>query len=273
MATIGYLLRRMGYIQSRGKNHSSLGLGKEWYATSQSIDYSKEIPKILESEFWFYQQLSQEEKEVFVERVKVFLSKKRFLNRATSRKRTMRRMHALIAATATQVSFGLNEEYLQHFTHVIIYEDDYLSPATGKKHKGEVHPKGAIILSWKSFEEGYQIHDDGVALGIHEFVHALILQNDKQHFLEKVLNTAHFNRAVYYCKKELISMRQGKPSFLRDYASTNMHEFISVAVEHFFERPFEFFASNEPLYLALTDVLQQDPRQRYDLGNLPMDPH
>ena len=50
-------------------------------------------------------------------------------------------------------------------------------------------------------------------------------------------------------------------SFLRPYACTNVHEFFSVAIENFFERPEAFRATLPDLYSILVRLLNQDPAQ------------
>src|SRR5690606_30147893 len=118
-----------------------------------------EIKHLLHKHFIYYRYLSQKNKMVFEARVFRFIQEKEFIPR--NFREVTSKMKILIAATAVQITFGLPEITLRHFKRVIIYPDTYYSTLTGKYHKGEVNPGvQAIVLSWKSFVEGFQHPDD-----------------------------------------------------------------------------------------------------------------
>ena len=86
-------------------------------------------------------------------------------------------MKALIAGSAIQLTFGYPDVDFGHFWRILIYPDNYYSTITHRYHKGEVNIKGIIVLSWKSFKEGFADSTDGRNLGFHEMAHALRLIN------------------------------------------------------------------------------------------------
>jgi len=57
---------------------------------------------------------------------------------------------------------------------------------------------------------------------------------------------------------EIQNIERGNNSFFRSYASANVEEFFSVAVECFFEQPKEFQTYNPELYLLLSRILKID---------------
>lgn len=62
-----------------------------------------------------------------------------------------------------------------------------------------------------------------------------------------------------------INVLLGKPSYLRNYAYTNMREFWAVTVEAFFENPNEFKKEMPALYKRVADVLNQDPLMLHEI--------
>lgn len=169
-------------------------------------------------------------------------------------------MKVMIGACAVQLTFGLPRIYLQHFSVMVIYPDNYYSSITRRFHKGEVNPAyGIIALSWKSFIDGYLVHPtDAVNVGLHELAHALrlenIIRNEEYRFFDEDLLKkfdAFAWRICHEADPELL--------FFRPYACTNEHEFFSVAIENFFERPHKFQSAQPQLYHILCRLLNQDP--------------
>lgn len=213
---------------------------------------------ILLKYFPYYQKLSPENKSVFEKKLVRFLYSKRFIPRNVDEVTIEAKV--LISASAVQLTFGLPNVYLRHFHTILVYPNDYYSSITRRYHKGEVNPMfGIIVLSWQSFVDGYIYTEDSKNLGLHEMAHALRLENiirnqEYQFFDESVLE--QFDKYAHdYCNNpELYG--QG---FLRPYACTNVHEFFSVAIENFFERPEEFRDTLPDLYYNIVKLLHQDP--------------
>ncbi|MGD1889764.1 MAG: zinc-dependent peptidase [Cyclobacteriaceae bacterium] len=114
----------------------------------------REIEGILARYFPYYQQLPMSQKKIFMKRVMHFIQQKQFIPRGF--KPVTLEMKAMISASAVQLTFGLPEVSLSHFRRILIYSDDYYSTITRRYHKGEVNPRlQAIVLSWRSFVEGY----------------------------------------------------------------------------------------------------------------------
>lgn len=225
---------------------------------SKVLPVPQKLKDILEKYFSYYQNLSPENKNRFARNVAKFLYVKRFIPRNVPE--VTLEAKVLIAASAIQLTFGLRDIYLKHFNKILVYPDDYYSSITKRYHKGEVNPRfGIIVLSWQSFIDGYINNQDSLNLGLHEMAHALrlenIIRNEEYQFFDEDLMKKFDEFAIRICDK----MAEEELSFFRPYACTNTHEFFSVAVENFFERPHEFIQSLPELYNILRKLLNQDP--------------
>ncbi len=203
--------------------------------------------------------LSETERLLFESRVQKFINMKTFVSRGNIKQITPE-MKALIAGSAIQITMGYPDVYFSHFRTIIIYPDVYYSRLTKHYHNGEVNQLGVIVLSWKSFMEGFRDPRDGVNLGYHEMAHALklenIVDNDEYEFFDSSIVNQFEKEAI----KEMQKVKESteETSFFRKYSATNLNEFFAVAIENFIERPTEFKAYNINLYLLLSKILNFD---------------
>jgi Mlc titration factor MtfA (ptsG expression regulator) len=215
--------------------------------------------KFLEDNFKYYQRLSNNDKVIFERRVQKFISMKEFVPRGELNVVT-REMKTLIAASATQITFGLPSIYFRHFYRILIYPDAYYSNITKRYHRGEVNSTGLIVLSWKNLVNGYLDDTDGRNLGLHEMAHALkiadSIQNEEEY---DFMDSGTYSKFISEARLEMQKIAIAKSSFFRDYAATNDYEFFAVAVENFFERPKAFYEYNQKLYELLCELLNQNP--------------
>jgi len=212
----------------------------------------------------YYRVLSEDHKAEFEKRLQRFLHSKRFISRS-SQKVTVE-MKVLISASAVQLTFGLTEIYLSNFDKILIYPDAYYSRITKKYHLGEVNPRaGIIILSWKSFVEGYANLKDNKNLGIHEMAHALHFENRIRNSEYDFLDFELMEQLNYVTEREMQRIKNSSNHFFRDYAATNAYEFFAVSLEYFFESPKEFKTEIPDYYALLVRILNQDPIRLYKL--------
>ena len=219
--------------------------------------------QVLNAYFTYYKNLNPPNKKRFEVRVQAFIDNNDFIPRGIPN--VTDEMKTLIAGAAIQLTFGLRHLNFAHFSKILVYPDDYYSRITRKYHRGEVNPRGAIVLSWKAFEEGYHDEEDGRNIALHEMAHALRLenaiQNEEFDFIPEA-ELEHFDRLAH---GEMARMKAGEDSFFRNYASTNIHEFFAVAVEAFFEQSKRFLEEKPELYLAMSALLNQDPVRLFRL--------
>ncbi|MFD2202574.1 zinc-dependent peptidase [Shivajiella indica] len=236
----------------------------ELFSEIRLLLFSKKLTKdditVLQKLFPFFNQLRKEHQEEFLEKLRIFLASKTFFARGGLKEIT-REMELLIGATAVMVTFGFNQVRMKHFSKILIYPDNYYSTINKKYHQGEVNPKlGIIVLSWKSFVEGFLIANDGVNLGIHEMAHALKLENQIHYNQESnFFNPQRWKVYTKYANEEIQKIIAREGSFFRDAAAINIHEFFAISLESFFEKPSEFEQYHPELYKAMVFLLKQNP--------------
>ena len=169
------------------------------------------------------------------------------------------KVKAIIAACAVQLTLGLKTWNLNYFDTIILHPDDFDNKASGLKFKGETNLAGFIRLSWKGFIAGYKITDDNINLGLHEFTHALrfnaIKYSKQDYFVEH-----YFNKWQAAASEAYNDIKNDKETIFRKYGGTNMHEFVSVCVEHYFESPEEIKEKYPYLYYCTAILLNQHTR-------------
>lgn len=166
-------------------------------------------------------------------------------------------MRAFIAASAVQLTFGLEEWYLYHFHTIRVYPKEFYSRINEKMLKGGAGQNGLIWFSWKDYLAGYADQENGINLGLHEMGHALMINMQKG--AQSPEFHGAFERLVEIEQELLPLVRNGSVGFLRKYAGANIHEFFAVSIEHFFEQPVEFKKMLPVLYSAISELLLQDP--------------
>jgi MtfA peptidase len=209
----------------------------------------------------YYRQLKEADKVHFERRVQKFINIKQFIARGGLKEITPE-MKAMVAATAVQITFGYPSVYFEHFKRILLYPDSYYSTINRTYHLGEVNLKGFIILSWKSFEEGYRNPTDGINLGLHEMAHALKLENTIINTEYQYLDTDMLAEFRKLAPVKIAAIRAGEAPVFRRGAGANRHELFAVGVENFFERPALLQQEHPRLYAILSDLLKQDPLTR-----------
>jgi len=150
-------------------------------------------------------------------------------------------MKVLISAIGCMLSFGRQNYKYALIEHVLIYPGEFYSTVNKDYHKGEFNPKGrALVISWKDFVEGYQITNDNLNLGIHEFMHAMQLEAKQGSDGDSDRFEKQFQNILKQLTKPEIKGKLIKTKYFREYAFTNQYEFMAVLAEYFIESPQEF---------------------------------
>jgi MtfA peptidase len=219
---------------------------------------AQQYSTVIGSVFSYFNDLSPENKNRFIQRVHKFKGTKKFHYIGLEEKDDCA---TLISASAVQVTFGLNNFQLSHFQNIHILADAYRMENDDELYIGHVAPEG-IYLSWKHFLYGYSHKSDNINVAVHEMAHALLYNNFfaqygiDSHFR---LNYERFSSTTGPILADVITRRR---SYLRSYAFSNLHEFWAVSVEAFFENPKGLKSNMPDLYEALCRVLNQDPMSK-----------
>lgn len=211
---------------------------------------------ILSSKFVYYQKLNDKEKTKFLRRLVNFIDSKDF--QGCGGLQLTEEMIVLISASSIQLTFGLEEFLLDHFSKIFVYPNVYFSKINKQYHKGETNLGGAIVLSWNHFLEGYNKPNDKVNLGLHEMAHALRFDKFKNDDYDYFFNT-YFDKWQAIAKDEFKKTKEDSSSFFREYGGSNANEFFAVCIESFFESPAEFKKLHPEIYKHMCILLNQDP--------------
>lgn len=211
--------------------------------------------KLILKDFLFYGRLSKKEKGYFEHRVACFIEDKTFIGR--DQLRIDDHVKVLISATAIMLTFGFRDFYIGLIDKIFVYPTPFYSKTNDDYHKGEFNPKlKSLVLSWEDFIHGYNIGDDNLNLGIHEFAHAIHLNSLKERDVSSTIFKDSFKELTEILsnskpmRDRLIASR-----YFREYAYTNQFEFLAVLIEYFFETPVEFKAQFPSIYFKVKQML------------------
>lgn len=214
----------------------------------------QELDVFLTKYFSYYRTLSQHWKSVFVERVIKFANSKWFVSQKGFE--INNQVKAIISASAVQLTLGLENWRIGYFDTIILFSSDFKNEISGLKLKGETNLNGFVSFSWKRFIDGYKIPNDNLNLGLHEFTHALRFNGVRGHESDDFFD-GYFPKWFSYANEEFKQLKSGGKSIFRKYGGTNINEFLSVVVEHFFESPTEFQRELPLFYSATALMLNQ----------------
>jgi hypothetical protein len=210
---------------------------------------------ILEHKFSFYNKLKKEEQAIFRHRLAIFINNKEFIGREGLK--VDDEMKTLISATAVMLTFGFRNYRIELLDKVIIYPKSYYSKLNETYHKGETNPQlKAIVFSWEDFKKGYDIGDDNLNLGIHEFGHAIHLNAFKENDVSsEIFKNGFKTLAAYLQEHKMVRDDLTASKYFRAYAYTNQFEFFAVLLENFMETPEEFKTKFPELYGYIRQML------------------
>ncbi|MBT0607299.1 zinc-dependent peptidase [Aequorivita echinoideorum] len=215
---------------------------------------TRDQKSILETEFVFYQMLSEKHKKQFEHRVANFINEKKFVERGGVA--ITERMKLLVAAIGCMLSFGRKNYLYALIDFVLIYPEEFYSSINEHYHKGEFNPREkALVLSWKDFENGYKIENDNLNVGIHEFTHAMQLEAKQAKDIDSVRFTKQFQKILKQLAKVDVREKLEKTRFFRMYAFTNQYEFMAVLAEYFIESPTELKSNFPEIYNYTKTIL------------------
>ena len=205
------------------------------------------------SKFPFYIGLSEKGKTIFRNRLEFFIANKKFIGKEGLE--VTSEMKYTIGACAIQLTFGLKNYLLEHFTRLYIYPDVY--QYFDKWHKGTASQNGFICLSWKDVEKGVDDSEDGISVALHELAHALEIC----YLFSDNFNTLFANMYDLWeteVNKTISTSSDDSLHFIRDYAYTNPKEFFAVCCELFFEKPHQLKRFHPVLFAHLCFLLNLD---------------
>ena len=183
-----------------------------------------------------------------------------------------------IAAAASLLVLGFQEEYFDAIQSILVYPDAYVAKGHtmvgnglvlegDSPREGEAWYRGPIVLSWADVLASGRRQAHGRNVVLHEFAHQLDMQNGRvADGMPLMRSTAQYERWQEVVQSEYQRLchdcRQGRPTVLDCYGAESLSEFFAVSTECFFERPRQLHQRHPQLYEILSDFYRQDPRQR-----------
>lgn len=210
--------------------------------------------EILRNQFSFYKSLSLREKKYFEHRVASFIEHYEFIGNEGFI--ITDEVKVLVASTAVMLTFGMRDYLFDIIDKIMVYPSAYYSTINQVYHKGEFNPQLRIVVfSWEDFKMGYQIDNDNLNLGIHEFCHVVHFNATKN----DNVSDAIFSRMFRQIQDDLLipanRERLIDSNYFRVYAYTNQYEFLAVVIEHYFESPKQFKQEFPELYKNVSLML------------------
>jgi Mlc titration factor MtfA (ptsG expression regulator) len=211
----------------------------------------------------YYNRLELEDQRKFLFRTFLFRKSRRFHYIEV---KESAEMPILISAVAIQLTFGLDKFMLNYFNDIYVLKDDYHYGFYSRPFMGHVDQSG-IYLSWDNFVKGISGQTPYCNVGLHEMGHALAYvtfiteTEEDKHFKKEFKNFSKVARPIF------TNMQAGNRNLLGEYAAVNYHEFWAVSVETFFENPVCLKQDLPELYLAMVNLLRQDPLQMRSISN------
>jgi Mlc titration factor MtfA (ptsG expression regulator) len=223
-------------------------------------NHAKEKAALCLAGFSYYQKLSLQGKEEFIQRTLNFIDTKLITGEENFSPGYCDKIH--LAAAATQLTFGLPDFTFTHFETIILYPGIFQLNENCPLMKGAATPDGIVRISIADFEKGYENPNDKLNVGLHELGHALFMEflrdvNDEKE--EYFQHQTEVMQPYLVESGHILQTHNDGDGFLRHYAFTNRHEFFAVCIEHFFEAPAEFKIKLPALYKTLMNLLNQDP--------------
>jgi Mlc titration factor MtfA (ptsG expression regulator) len=209
---------------------------------------------ILRQKVQFYNKLTDKQKNYFHHRIACFTDKYQFIAREDFK--ITKEVETLIAASYVILTFGMRRYLVDAFDKIIIYPEEYLSTQNQEYFKGEFNPRmKAVVFSWKDFLEGYEIDNDNLNLGIHEFSHVVHFHSLKNNDASSLTFRKYYTQLNKEVNHPPNKERLIDSDYFRIYAYTNHYEFVSVIIEHYFETPNEFKRKFPELFQNVSRML------------------
>lgn len=223
-----------------------------FYPRKKTITLQQE--SILRQEFPFYRSLSEKRQRYFMHRISKFIDHHEFIGKEDFI--ITEQVRVLVAATAIMLTFGMRKYLFPVVNKVIVYPSVYLSSISNEYHRGEFNPRvKAIVFSWEDFLKGYEIGNDNLNLGIHEFSHVVHYHGSKYEDSSAILFSRMYKNITTYFDRPGKREQLINSDYFRVYAYTNQYEFIAVLIEHYFETPQMFLKEFPELYCKVSLML------------------
>ena len=227
-----------------------------------TVEWRPEWSVFLKEHVAFYRALSEEDQQVFNQRVLLFLQT---TSVEAGQFEVTDEDCLLVAASAVIPVWGFPKWHYFNLRAVFLLPASFNeqfecgkpdSTITGMVGTGPM--SGKMALSRPALYYGFKNSRDKRNVGIHEFVHLVDMADGECDGYPERLKEHAYSIPWFELVAHKIQAIEDKRSNIRDYGATNRAEFFAVASEYFFERPKMMKAKHPALFESLSTFYQQD---------------
>lgn len=231
---------------------------------SQTYGFDKPWVKFLDNNIPLYKKMPVDLQAEFQLKTLRFLEHKSFvpcggLDEVTDE------MKVTIAANACLLVLNRKLRYPFHNVYsILVYPSSFFNNKEDEASltSGEAWPQGSVIVAWDVARKNSRDLRGGKNLVVHEFAHALDMENGVADGLP-ILDSHQHRTWAKVLTEEFArlqdSARRGKRSVLDQYGADDPSEFFAVATEAFFEKSSRLLRDHGELYEQLRLFYRIDP--------------
>ena len=231
---------------------------------------------LLRNRLPFYDELTDDQRQRLIERIKLFLADKHF--EGCAGQIVDDDMRIVIAAQACLLVLNEDGIPFPELRSVLVYPATFVTNREQRNEfglvsehhtmlAGESWSNGRVVLAWDQVAQGVANLHDGNNVVFHEFAHQLDSESGATNgapVLGKRGDNATwasvFSREFQELEHQALHR---EPSMMDIYGATNPAEFFAVATETFLERPREMASKHPELYQQLARFYGLDPQHWY----------
>jgi len=217
---------------------------------------------ILEEQSVFYQELDNQQKPSFEQRVQQFLQGVRITGVNTTVEDTDR---VLVGASAIIPIFAFPDWEYVNLREVLLYPDsfnhDFEQEGADRSILGMVGEgalNGVMVLSQHELRQAFLNKTSKTNTAIHEFVHLVDKTDGTVDGIPEILMQRQYVLPWLQAMQKEIKKILADKSDINPYGATNEAEFFAVVAEYFFERPDLLERKNPELYQLLSSIFRHD---------------
>lgn len=215
---------------------------------------------ILDSKIPFFRSLGDNERETFLDYLKIFAWEKHFFGAKGFE--ITEEVKVVISACAVRLVLFLDLSYYDRLTEIIVYPQAFQHPNEKGTFLGEAHAWGTVVLSWSAVLHGLANPCDGHDTALHEFAHVLDRGSGSFHGTPVLRASESYGPWARIMNQHFQKLQSGSAverRVLRNYGGTNEAEFFAVATESFFEKAPQMKSLTPELYDLLKIFYGVDP--------------
>jgi Mlc titration factor MtfA (ptsG expression regulator) len=210
---------------------------------------------ILKENFNYFNELSEEQKNRFVDRVYRY---KRSKNFHLVEQEENPAIEVMISAAAVQLTFGMEDYKMNFFDDIYVTKDAYTYGLSNVPWAGHVNSRG-IYISWNHFTQGYKYRNDRYNVGLHEMAHALEYEFQYGDSASDEVLRQKFESVMRQVEGVLFHEGWRPANLFTAEGLQNRHECWAESIELFFENPWELKQHYPDVYEGIMQLLNQNP--------------